>query len=256
MASGGERDALISVVVPARNAADSVAALLRSLVPDTRLIGEILLVDDNSEDATAAIARDVALRLELPLRILPVKFGRAGAARNFGMAQARYPFLFFIDVDDLLVAGALGRLAALLLDHPAAGLAVGACIRQTPQRADKIKIPHGYTADRQRNVIRYLANELWPIAMGSALLVKAQAAAVRFPETIGSDEDTCFWAAVLTQVDVVTTTDPVLYYQLDEARMARRYATAPRATLLGLARAFRQLARYGVPAAALRQRTA
>ncbi len=248
--------AVVSVVIPARNAASTIATLLRSLIPDIGLIREILLVDDGSEDATTEIAKDTAQRHGLPLLILPVSFGKAGAARNFGMAHAQGRFLFFIDVDDELVPGALAILAMKLMENSTAGLAVGACIRQTANRPDKIKIPHGYTDDCDQNVIRYLANELWPIAMGSALLVTSKAVGIRFPETISLDEDTCFWTALLTRVRVVTSAEPVLIYKLDEARMSRRFTTSPRNTLLSIARAFRTLAAHGVPAIALKRRIA
>ena len=164
--------------------------------------------------------------------------------------------MFFIDGDDELVPGALTVLATKLIKNPAAGLAIGACIRQTANRRDKIKIPHGYTDDCDQNVIRYLANELWPIAMGSAMLVTSKATGIRFPETIGLDEDTCYWTALLTRVRVVTSAEPVLIYKLDEARMSRRFTTSPRNTLLGISRAFRTLAAYGVPEIALKQRIA
>jgi glycosyltransferase involved in cell wall biosynthesis len=248
--------AVVSVVIPARNAASTIAALLRSLIPDIGLIREVLLVDDGSEDATAEIAKDTAQRHGLPLLILPASFGKAGAARNFGLAHAQGRFLFFIDVDDVLVPGALTILATKLMENPAAGLAIGACIRQTANRRDKIKIPHGYTDDFDRNVIRYLANELWPIAMGSAMLVTSKAAGIRFPETIGLDEDTCYWTALLTRVRVVTSAEPVLIYKLDEARMSRRFTASPRNTLLGISRAFGTLAAHGVPETALKRRIA
>lgn len=238
---------LVSVVIPARNAASTIAPLLRSLIPDRRWLKEILLVDDGSEDATGAIAIEIAQRHGLPLRVLPVVFGAAGEARNFGMAQAQGEFLFFVDADDELVSGALEHLATKLIENPAAGLAVGACVRQTASRRDKIKIPHGYTEDCEANVVRYLANELWPIAMGSALIVTSQAVGVRFPLAIGLDEDTFFWAALLARVRVVISPDPVLFYKLDEARMSQRFTLDPRKTLLGISREFKNLAAYGVP---------
>ena len=172
------------------------------------------------------------------------------------MARARGRFLFFIDADDELVPGALSILAAQLMENPAAGLAIGACIRQTAKRPDKINIPRDYADDCNQNAIRYLANELWSIAMGSAMLVTSKAAGIRFPETIGLDEDTCFWTALLTRVRVVTSAEPVLIYKLDEARMSRRFTTSSRKTLLGISRAFRTLAAHGVPAIALKRRIA
>lgn len=250
------QEALVSVVIPARNAASTIARLLRSLVPDRAVILEILVIDDGSVDATAAVAIDASERCDLPLRVVPVAFGAAGTSRNFGMEQAGGKYLFFVDADDELFPGALSLLSSKLLETPGAGLAIGSCIRRTANRPDKIKVPHGYTGGRTRNVIRYLANELWPIAMGSAMVVTSGALACRFPETISLDEDTCFWAALLSKASVVTTPEPVLLYQLDEARMAKRYTSSPRTTLLGIARELRKLARYGVPESALKQRTA
>ncbi|MEQ1841866.1 MAG: glycosyltransferase, partial [Verrucomicrobiales bacterium] len=247
---------LVSVVIPARNAASTVARLLRSLAPDREVIREILLVDDGSVDATAEVASDISERHNLPLRVLPVSFGSAGKSRNFGIAQARGRYLLLIDADDEIFPRSLSLLSSMLLDAPGAGLAIGACIRRTANRPDKIKIPHSYTEDRTLNVIRYLANELWPIAMGSAMLVTSEAAEFRFPETIGLDEDTCFWTALLTKVGVVTTPEPVLLYRLDEARMAHRYTASPRVTLLGISRELRKLGRHGIPGSALKRRSA
>jgi len=50
----------VSVVIPAHNAAATIAATLASLRSEADLIGEVLLVDDSSSDGTAAVARDAA----------------------------------------------------------------------------------------------------------------------------------------------------------------------------------------------------
>ncbi|UCI31331.1 MULTISPECIES: hypothetical protein [unclassified Mesorhizobium] len=47
---------------------------------------------------------------------------------------------------------------------------------------DKLKVPHGYTSDRTLNAWRYLFNETWPIAVGSALVAAWATAVIRFPE--------------------------------------------------------------------------
>lgn len=246
----------VSVVVPARNAASTLARLLRSLVPDRGVIREILLVDDGSVDATAAVAVEISERHGLPLTILPVSFGAAGKSRNFGFAHARGDFLFFIDADDEVFSGSLSLLLSLLLDTPGAGLALGTSVWRTSNLQDKIKIPHGYTEDRTGNVVRFLANELSPIAMGSAMLKTSEATAVRFHETMGLDEDTCFWATLMTKVGVVTTPEPILLYRVDEARMGRRFTARPQSTLLGISSGLRELGRHGVPETALKRRSA
>jgi len=41
----------VSVIVPAHNAATTIARTLASLASETEVIGEVLLVDDSSSDA-------------------------------------------------------------------------------------------------------------------------------------------------------------------------------------------------------------
>lgn len=237
---------MISVIIPARNAASTISSTLRSLADEKSLIGEIVLVDDGSQDNTVAIACEAARRLALPLTVTSVRLGGAGAARNAGLAQARGEYIFHLDADDDVMAGGLTLLHDSLQRNPAAGIAIGASIRRAEGRADKIKIPHGYTPDRLRNARSYLANEVWPIAMGSALIVAEQAAAIRFPETISLDEDTCYWSALLTRVCVATIDAPVLFYNLDEARMAERFTLSPRKLLLGISLEFNRLEAFGI----------
>src|SRR5690242_15819051 len=101
---------MISIVIPARNAAASIGVTLSSLVTDKALIGEILLIDDGSEDDTVARARDTARAHELPLKVTSIRLGNAGAARNAGLAQVQGDYVFFLDADDELIPGSLGRL--------------------------------------------------------------------------------------------------------------------------------------------------
>ena len=71
---------MISVIIPARNAAATIAATIESLAADRPLIGEILLVDDGSQDGTQAVTEQAASSAGLPLRIVEGQFGSAGAA--------------------------------------------------------------------------------------------------------------------------------------------------------------------------------
>src|ERR1700754_664732 len=120
----------ITVVIPARNAAATIDATLRSLISDRDLIGEILLVDDGSDDRTAAVAAESARRYGLPLEIVSVRLGSAGAARNVGIARARGKSIFFLDADDELIEAGLSLLHGALLRNPGAGLSIGASIRR------------------------------------------------------------------------------------------------------------------------------
>src|SRR5690606_24202363 len=233
----------------------TIGATLSSLSADRALIGEILLIDDGSDDDTVAVAREVASNCALPLKVTRVEFGSAGAARNVGLAQARGGHVFYLDADDEVLPGALALLRDALVANPTAGLAVGSSIHRA-SRGDKLKLPGGYGADRRENARRYLANELRSITIGSALIDAGATAGVRFPETIGLDEDTLYWAAVLTRVSVVTIRPPVLHYNLDEARMVQRFVSNPRKVFLDIALELNRLAAFGMDKGMLQRRKA
>lgn len=108
--------ALVSVIVPARNAAGTLGTALDSVLAQDYGNLEVLVVDDASEDATAQVAR---ARGDDRLRLLahPRRRG-AAAARNTGMSQARGAWLAFLDADDQWLPGKLSRQVADLERAP------------------------------------------------------------------------------------------------------------------------------------------
>lgn len=84
------------VVVPARNAASTIAATLASLLAQSTGPPQVLVVDDGSDDDTAAIARAAGAA------VLPDGPGLGpGGARNVGIAATATPLIAFCDADDL-----------------------------------------------------------------------------------------------------------------------------------------------------------
>jgi len=247
---------LISVVIPVKNGEATIGRTLRSLVSDRELIGEILVVDDDSCDASAQVAREVGEAFDLPLGIVPTRASSPGAARNAGLRRVTGDFIFWLDADDEVIAGGLRRLHEALSFNPAAGLAIGATIRRTQGRLDKLKVPNGYDRGARETVRQYLTNGMWPIAIGSALLRTSAAPEVCFPTSAIIDEDTVYWAAILSRVGVAVIPDPVLLYHHDELRMARRLTEAPKRTLLAISRELNELARWGVDKDVLQWRKA
>ncbi len=110
---------LLSVIVPARNEADCIAACLQSLADQSESIfalgpdWEILVVDDGSTDSTRAIAQSIAnhrtgITLLDPNPLLPGWTGKANAC--FSAAQrARGQWLLFTDADTVHQPGSLRR---------------------------------------------------------------------------------------------------------------------------------------------------
>jgi glycosyltransferase involved in cell wall biosynthesis len=91
---------LVSVVVPAYNAAATLDETLRSIRAQTYRNLEVIIVDDGSKDATVAIARRHAAR-DSRLRVVTQSNGGVAAARNRGIAEAHGDLVAPVDADDL-----------------------------------------------------------------------------------------------------------------------------------------------------------
>jgi glycosyltransferase involved in cell wall biosynthesis len=88
---------LVSVVMPARNAAETVGNSIRSALNQTYRPLEIVVVDDGSTDATREIVQ--AFGDDVRLVRLDAHSG-ASAARNAGIEAARGELIAFLDSDD------------------------------------------------------------------------------------------------------------------------------------------------------------
>ena len=91
---------LVSLIVPAYNAAATIGETLDSLLAQTWTHLEVIVVDDGSTDETSSIVRAYAGR---DARVLLLKQSNGGVARarNAGATAARGDFIGFIDADDL-----------------------------------------------------------------------------------------------------------------------------------------------------------
>jgi glycosyltransferase involved in cell wall biosynthesis len=120
----------VTIVIPTRNRLPLLREAIESVERQSLPAWEAIVVDDASEDGTAAW-------LENPHdpRIRPVRLDRhseRSAARNRGLREAAGRFVLFLDDDDRLLPGSLERLSRALERRPEAVAAVGATVRFDP----------------------------------------------------------------------------------------------------------------------------
>ena len=111
----------LSIVIPAFNEARLIERTLHSVAvsitanQQAGFTSEIIVVDNNSTDNTAALARQSGARVVFE------SINQIGRARNAGAAQATGDWLLFLDADSLLSPGLL----ADILQTIASGKYVG-----------------------------------------------------------------------------------------------------------------------------------
>jgi glycosyltransferase involved in cell wall biosynthesis len=94
---------LVTVVIPAYNAAATIDGTIRSVRAQTHARLEILVVDDGSIDPTPQIVRS-HMNADSRIRLLRQTNGGVAVARNRGWTEAAAELIAFIDADDLWAA--------------------------------------------------------------------------------------------------------------------------------------------------------
>jgi heptose III glucuronosyltransferase len=95
---------MLSIIVPIHNASPWLAAMLDSVYSQDCSEREVILVDDGSTDASAAII-NAYFRRHPETRVLRQPNRGVSVARNRGLGAARGEFVAFPDADDLLLPG-------------------------------------------------------------------------------------------------------------------------------------------------------
>ncbi|UCI09259.1 glycosyltransferase family 2 protein [Mesorhizobium sp. B1-1-8] len=244
----------VSIIIPAHNAASTIVRTLASLASESEVIGEVLLVDDSSSDDTAAVATDAASRLALPLRIIKSSCRDAGGSRNLALEQARFPWIYMIDADDLHLEKGLRTLVSRTRTRPGADMVVGAYCRRTDGRDRQVKTPFGYTDAGLANASAYLNGQIRSIAVGSALVSRGVIGETRFPTGLAYDEDTLFWACVMSRASLAVVTQPILIYFVSAERSDDRFTIRPAQRFLEWRLALRELETCGIAKSSLKAR--
>lgn len=186
---------LISVIIPAYNAASLIGATIASVLRQSHENFELIVVDDGSDDSTGKVVRDIAARDDRVRLIQTPKRG-VSAARNLAISQAKGDLIATIDADDLWHPNKLEwQLAAL----KAAGVKTGVvyCWSVGIDQNDKIILPAWNRATASGFVLNdIIASGI--LGNGSTPLIRREAiqAAGGYDESLSLCEDWKFYTAL------------------------------------------------------------
>jgi len=107
----------VSIIVPARNEEASLGDCLQSLLAQTGVRYEIIVVDDGSTDHTRAIAESCGNIRVISPGLLPESWTGKNNAVVAGAAIAKGDWLLFTDADTVHLPGSLERALAEAKEH-------------------------------------------------------------------------------------------------------------------------------------------
>ncbi len=111
---------IISVVIPAYNAENTILETIASVRQQTFSDFELIVINDGSTDGTLELLHSIK---DNRLQIFSYENGGLSIARNRGIAHATGEFISFLDADDLWSPDKLESQLAALQQRPEAGVA-------------------------------------------------------------------------------------------------------------------------------------
>lgn len=207
----------ISVVIPTFNRRRRVLEALESVMQQTCPAREVLVVDDGSDDATAA-----AVMARFPtVRLLRQPRRGVSAARNLGIESARGDWIALLDSDDTWLPDKLAQQAAALAAQPDRLVCHTDEIwlrngRRVNPRARHAK-PDGWVFDQ--------CLALCALSPSSILIHRSVFDAVGlFDESLPACEDYDLWLRICARYPVLLVPQPLLIKRGGHAdQLSRRY---------------------------------
>ncbi len=204
----------ISVIIPSFNQGRYVVETVESVLAQTHLQREIIVVDDGSTDDTRTRLAPYDDRIQYCYQ---ANKGLSGA-RNAGFALSTGDYVLFLDSDDLLHPDALAQLSGILDQSPKEGLVY--CAWQQINAADKSILGEVHPRRVGQLLKPLLLREFF--FFGSSALIRREALEQvgGFDESLVWGDDADMWLRIaLAGWNFGYLDKPVLQYRIHEASM-------------------------------------
>lgn len=205
---------VVTVVVITYNDAEHVSEAVASALAQGDAVGEVVVVDDASADDTPHVLGRLAAadpRVRVVRRA--GNSGGCGTPRNDGIDAARFPWLVFLDSDDVLPPNAVEALLGAALRHDA-DVAAGLCVRRELPGGREIPWqPELFGSESVHDGVSLRPRTLWDTLSVNKIyrrdfLLSQQ---IRFPDGAAHYEDFVFTARVYAARPRLAVTPRTVY---------------------------------------------
>lgn len=210
-----------SIVVPLYNKGDTVERAIRSALNQTVQDFEIIVVNDGSTDNGAAVVESIG---DSRIRLIHQENQGVSAARNRGIAEARYELIAFLDADDEWLPKFLETIRRLVDRYPDCGLYATRYFLHSSlgklQQAFVLGLPDTFEG---------ILENYFQIAVKSHPLVWTSATCVRkptlskiggFPVGVTSGEDLLTWARIAIKNNIAySSVCCSIYYEMPSGQI-------------------------------------
>ncbi len=210
----------ISIVIPCYNSAATIERAVSSVLAQTRADWELIAIDDASQDHSLSLLENLASKdPRISTHSLSENSG-AGAARNYGLENARGRYVAFLDADDEWLPSKLEKQVGWMEDQNLAFTCTAYERLKDGRSIKTIEVPE--TASRAQ----LLKNNT--IGTLTAIFDRAQIDDLRFM-TIRRRQDYAFWLNLLERTEYVHgLNEPLARYHTGHASLSSNKLRAAR----------------------------
>ena len=199
---------MVSCIIPVYNTQKYLPRCIESVLAQTFVDWEMLLIDDGSTDASGSICDEYAAKDER-IRVFHKENGGISSARNLGLNYAQGEWIFFVDSDDSLPKTSLESLLSRSSD---ANIIAGGFFRFFGGRkiVETLKEPKFISRDLDRKIPTAYMATVW------GKLFKRKICPM-FDERVRFAEDTLFILSCVRETDRIKLVDDTVYTYNNDA---------------------------------------
>ena len=209
---------MISVVIPLYNKEKAIRATLQSVLAQTYLDFEVIVVDDGSKDNSLQVAPSIE---DSRLRVIHKVNGGVSSARNRGIKEAKGEYIALLDGDDLWESTFLEEMIKMIEDFPKAGIWGVSIAFIKNQRLYKWN--QGLGEGYRGYVENYFGTSHNDLFCSSSVVIRKEVfdKVGYFDERISSSEDLDMWYRIILHYPIAFYDKILVYYNQDaENRVA------------------------------------
>ena len=208
---------MISVVIPLYNCKKYIVRAIKSILSQTYLPAEIIVVNDGSSDNGEKLVEDMNHPL---VRLINQKNGGVSIARNRGITEAKSDFIAFLDADDEWLPNHLETIKHLIESYPQCGLFASSYQIKPMDKVGFLPyINHSFLPQEEGIIKDFYGlaahSADMPMHVNSIVVKKSQLLKIGgFPEGIPAGEDIVTIARLYSVCDFAYTKQATIIYYL------------------------------------------
>lgn len=214
---------MISVVIPLYNKECAITSTLQSVINQTYIDWELIVVDDGSTDNSLEVVRSFVRSLipSFKIRVIHKENGGVCSARNCGIREAKGEYVALLDGDDLWKPTFLEEQIKLIQDFPES--AMWGVNTAFIKNGKTYKWEQGMGDGYRGYVDNYFGTKHNDLFCSSSVVIRKDVFehVGCFDERISASEDLDMWYRIILKYPVVFYDKVLVYYNQDaENRVA------------------------------------